>query len=267
MSLKEFLKEEREERKTRKLQKKLAKKSPKTKEQKYYKIAGIIVGVLITFGALFSSCKNCGGFEFNWSEAVGITDEMIVELKKPVDENLLFIDGKITKEDYDSCIETLNLNEANILENDEITGPTGDFILNSKEVGALVNGMFSTGDSVYFDILNFKIFYEDNYYFEESIVKVNLDDVISGQDLPIVYIQSTSKVDILSGELCVLSTNLQINMLEEDMNNRIIEILKGYAGFNSVNGVNNMINLAIGLFTRSINTSIAFIDDGIEFKV
>ena len=172
MSLKEFLKEEREERKTRKLQKKLAKKSPKTKEQKYYKIAGIIVGVLITFGALFSSCKNCGGFEFNWTEAVGITDEMIVELKKPVDENLLFIDGKITKEDYDSCIATLNLNEVNILENDEISGPNENFILSSKEVGSLVNGMLSTGDSVYFDILNFKIPITDNIDYLNKISSI-----------------------------------------------------------------------------------------------
>lgn len=267
MSLKDFLKEEREERKARKLEKKMAKKSPKTNEQKYYKIAGIITGVLITFGAIFSSCKNCGGFEFNLNEAVGITDEMIVELKKPVDENLLFIDGKITKDDYNSMIDKLNSVEANIFESDKLIKPTDDFVLNSKEVGSLINGMMSSGDSVYFDILSFKIFYENNYYYEESIVRVNLNDIVQGQDLPIVYVRSTSKVDILSGELCVLSTNLRINMLEEEMNNQIVDILKSYGGFNSVNTMNNMVNLALDLFAKSINTSISFVNDGIGFNV
>ena len=99
MGLKEFFQEEKEARKQRKLEKKLNKKSPLTREQKFYKIAGIVVGIMVTFGALTYSCKSLASGDFDLNDAVGLTDEMVTELKKPVDDNIYFANGKIIKQE------------------------------------------------------------------------------------------------------------------------------------------------------------------------
>ena len=105
MNLKEFLAEEKELRKQRKLEKKRSKKNPKTKEEKFIKIGSIIVGILITFMALFRACSGLGGSDFSWYKLIGISDEMIIALEEPIDENTLLPNGKIDANDLDTCVE------------------------------------------------------------------------------------------------------------------------------------------------------------------
>jgi hypothetical protein len=100
MSLIDFLKEEREERKKQRKLQKEQKKKPLTKEQKKYKIFGIITGFLITFGAIFFCCRGGGG-SYTWTDIVGITPDMIVELEKPIDESIVIPRGRIGNAEWD----------------------------------------------------------------------------------------------------------------------------------------------------------------------
>lgn len=260
------MQEEKEARKERKLQKKLNKKSPLTKEQKYYKIAGVIVGILVTFGAILYSCNAMAGDGYEWTDLVGITDEMIEELEKPVDENLLFSNGKLSVNDLNSCKAILDDAGANVLDNKEEVIATKSFTLNSKEVGALAKQTLLEGGST-LDILDFEIYYENDCYYEKSIVKINLKEVVEGEDLPTIYLQSTSKIDILGESICILDTKYKINMIEEDINNSIIELLEKYSKFTDQITGNDMINMVINLFATNVGTKINLQDNGIEFKV
>lgn len=268
MSLKEFLKEQKEERKRKKLEKKQAKKSPLTKEQKYYKIAGLIVGILVTFGAIFYSCGSLAGGNPDLMDILGITDEMVEAIKEPVDENLIFVDGRLSFEDLTACKIILNDANANALESEEELFASKNFSLNSRETGALAREMLASLNSDFnLDVLSYKIYKTNNAYYEKSVVKINLDEIISGKDLPEVYLISMSKIDILGDSICILDTSLQINMIDKEINDQIIELLETYDKFNFKSTVNNMINTVLNMFAANINTKIKLIDDGIQFRI
>jgi hypothetical protein len=271
MSLKSFWEEEKQARKQRKLEKKLSKKSPLTGEQKFIKIAGIITGILITFGALFFSCKSLFGGDFDWNEIVGITDEMIEELEKPVDENLLFADGRILAEDYNSCKVKLNSANANVIDSKESElEATSSFSLNSKEVGALVNLLLSESEELgTMSVLDFNIFFENDYFYEKSITLVDLNEVVGSEEkkLPKVYLTAVSKIEVLNGQISVLDTELKINAIEDGVNEDIIELLKKYTNFTLVSASNTTINMVIDLFADEVKTKVVLMDNGIEFKI
>lgn len=268
MSLKSFWEEEKQARKQRKLEKKLRKKSPLTGEQKFVKIAGIIVGILVAFGACFYSCSAFAG-DYDWADFIGITDEMIAELEKPVDENLLFANGRIIKDDYDSYKIKLVDAGADVFESDaDELYATKSFALTDKEVGALVNSLLAeSGTETNMNVLDFEIFYENEYFYEKSIVSIDLNEVVEGENLPKVYLTSTSKVEVLNGQICVLSTSLQINAIEENINKEIVELLQKYNNFNLVSASNTTINLIISLFAENNNTKISLKDNCIEFNI
>lgn len=271
MSLKSFLEEEKQARKQRKLEKKLNKKSPLTGEQRFIKIAGIITGVLITFCALFFSCKSLFSGDFDWNEIVGITDEMIEELEKPVDENLLFADGRILAEDYNLCKVKLNSANANVIDSKESElEATSSFSLNSKEVGALVNLLFSqSGNASSLSVLDFNIFYDNEHFYEKSVTLVDLNEVVSseGKKLPKVYLTSISKIEVLNAQITVLDTKLKINAIEDSVNEDILELLKKYTNFTFMSAANTTINMVINLFADSVKTKVFLIDNGIEFRI
>ena len=60
--------------------------------------------------ALFRACSGLGGSDFSWYKLIGISDEMIIALEEPIDENTLLPNGKIDANDLDTCVEKLNYN-------------------------------------------------------------------------------------------------------------------------------------------------------------
>jgi len=268
MSLKEFLIEEREEKKKRKLEQKEIKKSSKTKEQRYYKVAGIICGILVTFGALFNACSGLAGSDFDFGSIIGITDEMIDAINEPVDENLLFIDGRIGNDDLTACKDILNGAGANVLDYDEELVAESTFVLNSKQLGAMANEILLSEDmQIKMSLLDLDIYAENDVFYEKTITQVDLNNIIEGKSLPKVYLTSVSKIAILGDELKILNTDLRINMLEDEINDKIIKILKSYNDFSLVDASNDMVNTVINLFSSSVKTKIYLQNDGIEFRV
>lgn len=265
MGLKSFLQEEKEARKQRKLEKKQKKKSPLTKEEKYYKIAGIITGIIVVFGAIFYSCSSLAGGDMDIDNVMGITNEMVVALKENVDVNLYFDSGKLLPSDLDSCKQKLIDNNANVFDENYKGSITNTFTLTSKEIGALAKELIgsSLGSS---ELVDLEIFKNGEYYYIACIYTFDLGDIITNKNLSTSYLKLTSKVDVLSGNICILDTKASINMIEEELNDDIIEALSKYPAFSLIQNNNSLVNSTLNLFNSAIKGKINFVENGIEFK-
>lgn len=268
MNLKEFLTEEKELRKERKLEKKKAKKSPKTSEEKFIRIASVITGILISFMALFRACSGFSGEGFSWNKIVGISDEMIVAIEAPVDENIMFPTGKIDPVDLDNCIVKLNEANANIFNNEDVKA-SKSFTLNDRELGAFANNIFKSDKEtpIKLDVLSFEIFEKDSDFYEKSIVLLNLSEITEIENLPKVYLTSESKIDILDSQICILKTDLKVNQISDEINEEIVELLNNYSSFKLIEMSNSLINSSLNLFASTIGASVVLIDGGINFKI
>lgn len=268
MSLGDFLREEKEARKARRLEKKQQKRASKTKEQKFYKFAGVIVGILVTIGALMSVGSAFDG-DFDIGETFGITNEMIAAIEQPVDENLLFDRGRILESDLYECKEILDDAGANLLDsNKEELVAEKTFYLNSKQLGALVNELISSDElQIQMYILDLQIFKENDCFYEKTITQIDLNSIVDEKSLPKVYLISVSKIEVLGDQIKILDTDMHINLLDDEMNDQFIKLLGKYNNFNLVNASNEMVNMAVDIFASSVNTKVFLKDNGIEFRV
>lgn len=274
MSLKELWQEHREEQKLKKIQKKQQKKVGLTHEQKVYKNFGIIFGLLVIFGALFSTCSNFGAGvgDFSWNKLVGISDEIVDELEKPVDETILFPDGKIGKEDLTSLeikLEECGLDilvDENIEEGELENGTVviSDLYLTDRELGALVNELWKSVN--YIKVSDMKITYENGVFIQKSIVYVNLNELISDVNLPRIYLTTISEAMILNGTIAVINSDITVNQVSEELNDKIIEMLDGNSSLKMSSIGNSFINSTLKLFGDSFFESFELKNNGLFFK-
>lgn len=259
--IKEFWQEVRQERKDKRRLKKENKKNKLTGEEKATKIFGILFGFFVFFGSIIFACNNMslGDLsDINWGSAIGLSDEMVEELEKPVDENLLLINGRIGDDDYTNFINAwinAGADESCFDEDSGVTdGEEGEEVdlsglyinselyLSSRVIGAWCKETnIDIGYSSNVDILDMLIYKENNNYYMSTISYCNLKNILGIEGLPSIYLKSVSEVAILSGKLTVLSTGLYINALDKDMNEEIVNKINDISDDKLSSLVNDMI--------------------------
>lgn len=274
MSLKELWQEHREEQKLKKIQKKQKKKEKLTHEQKVYKIFGILLGCFVTFGALFSTCSNfsTGVGDFSWNKLVGISDEYVAELEKPINESTLFPNGRIGKDELSSLEKKFQDCGLDILLNDDFDESElengsvviSDLYLTARELGALVNEVLVSIN--YIKVCDMSITFENDIYIQKSIVYVNLNELIADVNLPKIYVTTISEAIVLNGTLAVLNSDIKVNQVSEKLNDKIIEMLDSNSSIKMSSIGNSFINSTIQVFSESVFKNFVLKDEGLLFK-
>lgn len=282
MTIKEFLKEQKEERKKLKAEKKNKKKNKKnlTDEQRFVKIASIIFGFVVTFGALYTSCSSFGGGDFpeTIESEFSISSEVKELLKKTVDTNLLLINGKYSVSDWEKSIEKFALSGETLPEDiEEISNDynlVSDVELNNVELRGLVYQIFS--NDLDMELLDYKIFQHEDEFYAKSIVRY---DLVDDEDVYTMYLTTTSQIQVINKSLVALDSNVIINNFDEETNNKVVSELNKYSeflsglkildgdNFNLNRLANYLINVSINMFSSSIIkcSTMQIIDGGIKF--
>lgn len=271
--IKEFWAEQKDERKQRKLLKKQQKKQL-TKIDKARKVSGIFVTILIIIGAFGFTCSGSGNSSgVNWKDAIGITEEYIIEMEKPVDENLLFPNGKIMEDDWLSFVNVMknggmnvfdaeNKVDDSLLEGAELVSPID---VNGRHLGAIskeMNIVMGVGEIT--NICYFEIFKENDKFYEKSIVYLDLSKSIKDIDLPAVYLTTVSEVKVLSGQLYAMNYKVIINELSQELSDEILATLNDLTDDKITRLANSTINNYIYMFFSSINVNFALSDNGLK---
>ena len=275
MSLKEFLKEQKAERKQMREEMKKSKKQPKTKREKVYKIVGIIFAIAVAVGAIAYAFRGVGS-GYDWSKISGLTDEMKTKLSEPIDENALFGGHeKLNENDLNSCKVKLQSVGLDIEEIDETQGfsPSGSFVLNSRELGALANYILldlqsdQSVDIQYVQIYS-KIQNESVIYYEKIISKIDLSTLIKDANLPSIYVTTESKFEVQNKELVALNFSSMVNNLDENESLEIFEALNKTLIMTKLDKLGvSYFNSSINLFNNLNGTKMVLYSDSIEFVV
>lgn len=277
--IREFWQEYREEKKRQKQLKKANRKQAKTGEQKAYSIFGILLTIFVIFGAFGSTCSrgNADNVEFDWGSIVGVDDAMIEVLSAPVNRNEILIDGTLTTLDFDNLAIELNANGLGaFLEegvDDDLTEEDlqikSDFSLTQSALGALVSDMMegaSNGDG--FELLSFKMFEnEDSHIILRTVVYLDLSQVVPSDKLPMVYVTTTSRIQMQINELVSFNNYVQLNQIDDEMNEEIVDKINNSSFSEIAYHTNNAIVGQLNLFAEFINAKICLENDNIIFQV
>ena len=183
---------------------------------------------------------------------------MVEDLEKPVDENLLLINGRIGDDDYTNFInawinagadESYFDEDSGLIDGEEgeeadLSGLyiNSELYLSSRVIGAWCKETnIDIGYSSNVDILDMLIYKENNNYYMSTISYCNLKNILGIEGLPSIYLKSVSEVAILNGNLTVLSTGLYINALDKDMNEEIVNKINDISDDKLSSLVNDMI--------------------------
>ena len=270
--IKEFWAEQKEERKQRKLLKKQNKKH-RTKVEKTRYASGVIVTILIIVGAFFSTCSGDGSTGgINWGETVGITEEYIIEMEKPVDENLLFPNGKIMADDWASFVEVMKSGGMNIFDAEgkvddaliKTEKLTSSVVVTGRHLGAISKEMHAAfGVAEIINICDFEIYQENGKFYEKSIIYLDLEKMITDIDLPAVYLTTVSEVKVLAGQLHSMNYKIVINQLSQELSDEILETINEITNDKLVRLANSTINNYIYLFFDSLNIDYVLCENGL----
>lgn len=268
MSLKDFLKNEKEERKKRRQLQKEKKKRKLTGEEKKYKIFGIILGIVVTFGAVFYSCNSCSGGDYTWEKLIGIDSEIQTALETHVLESEIAPRGRINDKDVNDYTSKLAEVGINLQDESDDISPSKDFKLSSRMLGALSNTLMKeTNFTAIVDVIDLEFYMIGEVVYQKSIVIVDLSTLIIGSTLPQVYLTSTSKVEVLDNELVCMSNDVVINNFDKDLNEKVLSVLRKSSTSTIEKIGNDGINLMITLFAESIACDMVLGTDCIEFKL
>ena len=265
--IREFWQERREEKKQLKQLKKENKKLPKTREQKAYKIFGFLFVIFIIFGSISFACRSSGqDVDYSWENVVGITDEMKTALTAKFDKAELLTDPidaidwgsakeALTKAGLEDIIVDNKISDSVLQENN--IKIVGDIRCNESVVGGLSKHLLSMDDnSKYLNLLQLSMFEEGNNIYLESIMTLDLSLLVYETALPIIYVRSTSMLDILDNKLSALGTKVQINDIEEELNNEIVKTINGSSYFEIAFFTNNMIVSNLNGFAEQVGAKI-----------
>lgn len=273
--IKEFWQEQREEKKRQKQLKRQNKKAPKTKEQIAYKVFGILFTLFLIFGSIGFACSNVGDWgTLDWVCVWGITEEMSQALSDPVDSNIILTECVLSSADWEACQQELQDNGIDIVREGEMDAElldsvevTHQFCLSSMSLGALVSEMIgSIGGGNTSELLSFKLFENGGELYLSSVCFVDLSKVVAGSTLPIVYVQSTSRLTTHNERLCSLNPEYQINMIEDSLNDEIIEVINRSSLIGLENYTNSSIVSQINTFSSLLQCTLTISDGAITFK-
>lgn len=275
--IKEFWQERREEKKRQKQLRKENKKLPKTKEQIAYKVFGFLFTIFLIFGSIGYACNKTGSFDnINWNNVIGVTEEMLEALDKPVDKNLIINECVISYADWGSAQEELqsvgveiaveNKLNVEVLLNEGFN-LSSEITFKMMSLGALTNQMIEElgkGDSI--ELHSFKLYLEENDLMLKSVCSIDLSAIVVNSSLPIVYVTTVSRLNVLNKKLYSLDSEIQINQLDKKLNDEIVDFINSKS-FLSINDYSNdHIVEEINLFATLVNAEIEISGQNITFK-
>lgn len=273
--IKEFWQEQREEKKRQKQLKKENKKKSRTKEQIAYKVFGIIFAIFLVVGSIGYSCSTVGGFgDYSWDSLIGITDEMKEALTASVDRNLILKECVLTDNDWQDAQEILANNGITMVQDGELAEDyegdaiTSDMVMPKMALGSLISKLIgSIGTNNNYELLSFKLYLDGGDLYLNTVCMVNLSAVVTGSTLPIVYVNTSSRLRYMSDKICSLNPEYKINLIEDKLNKDILDVIKNskFAGdldsFTNTNVVGY-----IELFAAMIGADAKIVDDNILFE-
>ena len=284
MSIKDIWDEVQEDRKNKKelkKQQKLNKKKSRTGEQKAYIIFWVVFIIFIVFSCVFSSCSmlSCSGFScemYNFSALIGISDETIEELKKDVNKNDVMICDEIAFADWLKCVATFNNSNLDIitknnLDKDKLNGELSsqDFILKGSEIGALYNKLTDVyASEKNIDVLNLQIvgdIDDPNKGIMESVVLMNLSDLLGVGNLPQIYLYTKSEVQILQDNLAILDSEIKINNISDNAQEEIEKFMANKDLDSLINISNETICDTMQSFAKLFDCKINIASNGFKF--
>lgn len=231
--IKEFWQERREDKKKQKQLKKENKKHNQTKEQIAYKIFGILFGIFIVIGSIGYACSSTGDLgEIQWGNLMGITDEMLDAINEPVDSNLLLTENVLASSDWEDAQAELLLHNIDIVNDGKLAEDLliredifleHDLTLSMMSLGALIYQFNNELGNA--ELLSFKLFKDGSNTMLTTVCSLDLGVVVSGVDLPMAYVTTTSRLTLLDEEVNSMNSQVYINQIDEEMNNLIVETL------------------------------------------
>ena len=274
--IKDFWKDRKEEKKRLKELKKQNKKLPATREQRAYKIFGVCFAFFLIFGCIFKACSGSSDTSgFSWESIIGITDEMKGKLEAPVSKKDLLFDKQIDIVDWSYCKDILiNAGVGSVIIDNQISmldvvgktvSITSPIVLDSRMLGALsqklIENILYGGDV---ELVEVMLEIVDSKLIMKSLVRLNLSTVVLSNNLPSVYVTTTSTVQILNKEMFALDSSCRINNLEESDNDAIIELINK----NSLSDIefytNELIARKINDFAEGVGAKVRIYNSNIE---
>ena len=274
--IKDFWKDRKEEKKRLKELKKQNKKLPASREQRAYKIFGVCFAFFLIFGCIFRACSGSSDTSgFSWEGIIGITDEMKDRLEAPVSKKDLLFDKQIDIVDWSYCKDILiNSGVGSVIVDNQINmldvvgktvTITSPISLDSRMLGALSQKMIE--NSLYggdVELVEVMLEMVDDKLIMKSLVRLNLSTVVLSNNLPSVYVTTTSTVHILNKEMFALDSSCRINNLEESDNDAIIELINK----NSLSDIefytNELIARKINDFAEGVGAKVRINNSNIE---
>ena len=274
--IKDFWQERKAEKKRLKELKKQNKKLPKTKEQKAYKIFGVCFALFLIFGSIFYTCKGVSDIDnYSWDSLIGISEEMKSKLATPVNRADLITTKQLDTVDWSNCKDDLiGSGVGGVIIADEIdleilTDKTitlnSTLSLDSRNLGALAKKMLaisSYGNSV--ELIETILTYENNELSLRSLVYLDLTAVVLGNNLPYVYVTTTSVVNILNNDMYCMNSEFVINNFSEEDNIEVMEVIDENALVDLGFYTNELIARQINTFSDGVNAIVRINNGNLE---
>ncbi len=273
--IKDFWQERKDEKKRLKQQKKQNKKLPKTREQKAYKIFGVCFALFLIFGSIFYTCRGLNDVDdYSWDKMLGISEEMKIKLATPINRADLISTKQLDAIDWSNCKDSLiEAGVGGVLLSDEISLEvlsdksitlTSTLSLDSRNLGALSKKMIATSvyDSV--ELIETVLTYDNNTLRLTSLIYLDLTSVVLGNNLPYVYVTTTSVVNILNNDMYCMNSEFRINDFSENDNDEIMQIINKNSLVDIGFYTNELIAREINTFCEGVNAIVRINNGNLE---
>lgn len=265
-------KEQNAELKRLKKERKLLKRKNHSTEYYQTRTISIVVFTLVllfafTISPIISILGNLDNSNFDYFDE--LTKEYGETLSKEVNPDNLIKYRKIEEADYNSFYDTLSANSIDIFNSDKGLNLTklnnfttilqNPFSLTSGEVGAFINKMVNTSDTVSstdpnddvesivetysVEILEISIYEENESTYMYSSISIPLNDLFSTTNLPDIYLSTTSKISIENNKIVSSEYKTQVNELDEEENRNVLALFNTILQLTeiSANNINTVI--------------------------
>ncbi|MBO7218863.1 MAG: hypothetical protein J6V40_02695 [Clostridia bacterium] len=264
-------KEQNAELKRLKKERKLLKRSQKPKEYYQTRTISIVLFTLLlifafTISPIISILGSLDGVSFDYLEE--LTKNYTDELEKPTDPENLIKYSKIEESDYLEFYNTMVDNNINFFNSDKglnlsklnnyTTIITSEFCLSSEALGAFINNMVNTSDtsslnpdddvetivkSYSVEILEISIYEENEATYMYSSMSIPLNELFNTNNLPDIYLSTTSKITIEDNKIVASEYFTRINELDDQTNKDVLAIFNAILQLTdiSANNINTVI--------------------------
>ena len=231
--IRDFWQERKDEKKRQKQLKKQNKKLPKTREQKAYKIFGVCFALFLIFGSMFYTCRGLGDVDsYSWDSLIGLSADMKSKLSTSVDRTDLIMTKQLDAIDWSNCRDALN----------------------SAGVGGVILS----------DEINLEILTDKSVTLTSTLTLDSRTAVVIGNNLPFIYVTTTSVVNILNNDMYCMNSEFRINNFSEEDNEEVLAVIDDNALVDIGFYTNELIARQINTFSEGVNAIVRIKDGNLE---